>query len=145
MDKLICYNHSSFYTPKLFFTNPFHHLPNYVHRQIQQMTSRWNMERQDSLNATLVTGVQNYRFGFVVIVVCGVCSFFAYLFHVDRIFVSTWNVAGKSPPNCLNLEDWLHASPPVDIYVLGYLLILYMQSLSGYVWLQKFGNSKGEA
>ncbi|KAA0048594.1 putative protein phosphatase 2C 1 isoform X3 [Cucumis melo var. makuwa] len=48
-------------------------------------------------------------------------------------FVSTWNVAGKSPPNCLNLEDRLHASPPVDIYVLGYLLILYMQSLSGYV------------
>lgn len=78
--------------------------------------------------------MQNYRFVLVVvIVVCWVCSFFAYLFHVGRIFVSTWNVAGKSPPNCLNLEDWLHASPPADIYVLGYLLISYMQSLSGYV------------
>ena len=37
-----------------------------------------------------------------------------------RIFVATWNVAGKSPPGYLNLEDWLHASPPADIYVLGY-------------------------
>lgn len=38
-----------------------------------------------------------------------------------RIFVATWNVAGKSPPSCLNLEDWLHTSPPADIYVLGYV------------------------
>ncbi|GMJ09102.1 CVP2 like 1 [Hibiscus trionum] len=37
-----------------------------------------------------------------------------------RIFVATWNVAGKSPPNNLNLEDWLHTSPPADIYVLGF-------------------------
>ncbi|XP_072958615.1 type IV inositol polyphosphate 5-phosphatase 7-like isoform X2 [Typha angustifolia] len=36
------------------------------------------------------------------------------------IFVSTWNVGGKSPPNCLYLEDWLHASPPADIFVLGF-------------------------
>ncbi|GFY98811.1 DNAse I-like superfamily protein [Actinidia rufa] len=39
--------------------------------------------------------------------------------HNYRIFVTTWNVAGKSPPSYLNLEDWLHASPPADIYVLG--------------------------
>ncbi|XP_009607677.1 type I inositol polyphosphate 5-phosphatase 4 [Nicotiana tabacum] len=37
-----------------------------------------------------------------------------------RIFVATWNVAGKSPPNNLNLDDWLHTSPPADIYVLGF-------------------------
>ncbi|KAL1312185.1 hypothetical protein HN51_038784 [Arachis hypogaea] len=37
-----------------------------------------------------------------------------------RIFVATWNVAGKSPPSYLNLEDWLHTSPPADIYVLGF-------------------------
>ncbi|KAG0460074.1 hypothetical protein HPP92_023202 [Vanilla planifolia] len=37
-----------------------------------------------------------------------------------RIFVATWNVGGKSPPSYLNLEDWLHASPPADIYVLGF-------------------------
>uniref|UniRef100_A0A6N2KMA4 Inositol polyphosphate-related phosphatase domain-containing protein n=1 Tax=Salix viminalis TaxID=40686 RepID=A0A6N2KMA4_SALVM len=36
-----------------------------------------------------------------------------------RIFVATWNVAGKSPPSHLNLEEWLHTSPPADIYVLG--------------------------
>ncbi|XP_072979421.1 type IV inositol polyphosphate 5-phosphatase 7-like isoform X1 [Typha angustifolia] len=37
-----------------------------------------------------------------------------------KIFVSTWNVGGKSPPSHMNLEDWLHVSPPADIYVLGF-------------------------
>ncbi|KAF9686938.1 hypothetical protein SADUNF_Sadunf02G0042200 [Salix dunnii] len=37
-----------------------------------------------------------------------------------RIFVATWNVAGKSPPSHLNLQEWLHTSPPADIYVLGF-------------------------
>ncbi|GAA0165195.1 phosphatase [Lithospermum erythrorhizon] len=37
-----------------------------------------------------------------------------------RVFVATWNVAGKSPPNNLNLQEWLHTSPPADIYVLGF-------------------------
>ncbi|XP_019423455.1 PREDICTED: type IV inositol polyphosphate 5-phosphatase 7-like isoform X2 [Lupinus angustifolius] len=36
------------------------------------------------------------------------------------IFVATWNVAGRSPPSNLNLDDWLHASAPADIYVLGF-------------------------
>ncbi|XP_014756011.1 type I inositol polyphosphate 5-phosphatase 4 isoform X2 [Brachypodium distachyon] len=37
-----------------------------------------------------------------------------------RIFVATWNVGGRSPPNGMSLEDWLHAAPPADIYVLGF-------------------------
>ncbi|KAG7011224.1 Type I inositol polyphosphate 5-phosphatase 4 [Cucurbita argyrosperma subsp. argyrosperma] len=37
-----------------------------------------------------------------------------------RIFVATWNVAGKSPPNHLSLDDWLPSSTPADIYVLGF-------------------------
>ncbi|GAA0171982.1 hypothetical protein Leryth_005792 [Lithospermum erythrorhizon] len=36
------------------------------------------------------------------------------------IFVSTWNVGGRSPSTNLNLDDWLHSSPPADIYVLGF-------------------------
>ncbi|CAH2062980.1 unnamed protein product [Thlaspi arvense] len=40
--------------------------------------------------------------------------------HNLRVFTATWNVAGKSPPSYLNLEDWLHTSPPSDIYVLGF-------------------------
>ncbi|KAG4984286.1 hypothetical protein AAZX31_10G233400 [Glycine max] len=36
------------------------------------------------------------------------------------IFVATWNVAGRSPPSTLNLDDWLHSSSPADIYVLGF-------------------------
>ncbi|KAH6816818.1 DNAse I-like superfamily protein [Perilla frutescens var. frutescens] len=49
------------------------------------------------LDASQITDVQNYR-----------------------IFVATWNVAGKSPPSYLNLEEWLHTSPPADVYVLGF-------------------------
>ncbi|KAJ8494127.1 hypothetical protein OPV22_015848 [Ensete ventricosum] len=37
-----------------------------------------------------------------------------------RIFVATWNVGGNSPSGSLNLDDWLHASPAADIYVLGF-------------------------
>ncbi|KAI3801022.1 hypothetical protein L1987_29122 [Smallanthus sonchifolius] len=46
----------------------------------------------------------------------------AHVREVDdyRIFVATWNVAGKPPTGSLNLEDWLHTSPPADIYVLGF-------------------------
>ncbi|KAL4200222.1 hypothetical protein AMTRI_Chr03g55290 [Amborella trichopoda] len=40
--------------------------------------------------------------------------------HDYKVFVATWNVGGKSPPNYLNLDDWLHTSPPADIYVLGF-------------------------
>ncbi|OIW06645.1 hypothetical protein TanjilG_04039 [Lupinus angustifolius] len=36
------------------------------------------------------------------------------------IFAGTWNVAGRSPPSNLSLDDWLHSSPPADIYVLGF-------------------------
>uniref|UniRef100_A0A7N1A8F2 Inositol polyphosphate-related phosphatase domain-containing protein n=1 Tax=Kalanchoe fedtschenkoi TaxID=63787 RepID=A0A7N1A8F2_KALFE len=36
------------------------------------------------------------------------------------IFAATWNVGGKSPQSNLNLDDWLHVSPPADIYVLGF-------------------------
>uniref|UniRef100_A0A0D3FQ28 Inositol polyphosphate-related phosphatase domain-containing protein n=1 Tax=Oryza barthii TaxID=65489 RepID=A0A0D3FQ28_9ORYZ len=37
-----------------------------------------------------------------------------------RIFASTWNVGGKSPSKGLDLDEWLHSSPPADIYVLGF-------------------------
>ncbi|MCH90973.1 type I inositol 145-trisphosphate 5-phosphatase CVP2-like, partial [Trifolium medium] len=40
--------------------------------------------------------------------------------HNYSIFVATWNVAGRSPPTNLSIDDWLHASPPTDIYVLGF-------------------------
>lgn len=36
------------------------------------------------------------------------------------IFSATWNVGGRSPSSNLNLDDWLLASPPADIYVLGF-------------------------
>nr|GEX74973.1 type I inositol polyphosphate 5-phosphatase 4 isoform X1 [Tanacetum cinerariifolium] len=41
-------------------------------------------------------------------------------FSETRIFVATWNVARKLPKSSLNLEYWLHTSPPADIYVLGW-------------------------
>ncbi|KAK6130224.1 hypothetical protein DH2020_036034 [Rehmannia glutinosa] len=36
------------------------------------------------------------------------------------LFVSTWNVGGKSPSSNMKLDDWLHSAPPADIYVLGF-------------------------
>ncbi|CAA0823070.1 Type I inositol 1-4-5-trisphosphate 5-phosphatase CVP2 [Striga hermonthica] len=51
----------------------------------------------------------------------------AYLDHPQIIniqnyslFVSTWNVGGKSPSANMKLDDWLHSAPPADIYVLGF-------------------------
>uniref|UniRef100_A0A5B7AXN0 Putative type I inositol 1,4,5-trisphosphate 5-phosphatase CVP2-like isoform X1 n=1 Tax=Davidia involucrata TaxID=16924 RepID=A0A5B7AXN0_DAVIN len=37
-----------------------------------------------------------------------------------RVFVATWNVAGKSPQSDLNLDDFLHVQHESDIYVLGF-------------------------
>ncbi|XP_047332815.1 type IV inositol polyphosphate 5-phosphatase 7-like [Impatiens glandulifera] len=36
------------------------------------------------------------------------------------LFVSTWNVAGRSPSSDLNFDDFIHSAPPADIYVLGF-------------------------
>ncbi|KAI7734599.1 hypothetical protein M8C21_001407, partial [Ambrosia artemisiifolia] len=38
--------------------------------------------------------------------------------HNYSIFAATWNVGGKSPSSNMNLDDWLHAAPQADIYVL---------------------------
>ncbi|XP_052206404.1 type IV inositol polyphosphate 5-phosphatase 7-like [Diospyros lotus] len=40
--------------------------------------------------------------------------------HNYSMFVATWNVGGKSPESNLNLDNFLHSSPPADIYVLGF-------------------------
>ncbi|KAK4749400.1 hypothetical protein SAY87_026849 [Trapa incisa] len=37
-----------------------------------------------------------------------------------RIFVGTWNVGGRTPNNCLNLEEFLQVEGSSDIYVLGF-------------------------
>ena len=63
----------------------------------------------------------------------GVLVLIGFLCLVEgSIFVTTWNVGGKSPPSNLNLDDWLHASPPADIYVLGYdlLVLIFISSFS---------------
>lgn len=53
---------------------------------------------------------------------CNNLTMLSFLHCYCRIFASTWNVGGKSPPRGLNLDDWLHSSPPADIYVLGCVL-----------------------
>ncbi|KAK1399079.1 Type I inositol-1,4,5-trisphosphate 5-phosphatase CVP2 [Heracleum sosnowskyi] len=65
--------------------------------RISKRNSDFVRRSKIDLDAAQVTDVQNYR-----------------------IFVATWNVAGKSPPSHLNLEDWLQTSPPADVYVLGF-------------------------
>ncbi|GAB2244959.1 hypothetical protein Droror1_Dr00000452 [Drosera rotundifolia] len=37
-----------------------------------------------------------------------------------RICVGTWNVAGRAPPDNLDIEEWLDISEPSDVYVLGF-------------------------
>ncbi|XP_073388007.1 type I inositol polyphosphate 5-phosphatase 10 isoform X1 [Physcomitrium patens] len=37
-----------------------------------------------------------------------------------RVAVHTWNVAGKPPPDHLDLEEWIDNSQPADIYVFGF-------------------------
>ena len=41
-----------------------------------------------------------------------------------RIFVGTWNVAGRSPVGSLavDLEEWLNPQDAADMYVLGYVM-----------------------
>lgn len=42
--------------------------------------------------------------------------------HIEelRLAVGTWNVAGRTPPAHLELQDWLEMNDPADIYVLGF-------------------------
>ncbi|XP_024373685.1 type I inositol polyphosphate 5-phosphatase 10 isoform X2 [Physcomitrium patens] len=40
--------------------------------------------------------------------------------HQYRIDVHTWNVAGKPPPDDLDLDGWINTSNPADIYVFGF-------------------------
>lgn len=46
-----------------------------------------------------------------------------YLPSLHRIFVGTWNVAGRSPVGSLavDLDEWLNLKDSADIYVLGYV------------------------
>ncbi|KAJ7527800.1 hypothetical protein O6H91_16G071700 [Diphasiastrum complanatum] len=37
-----------------------------------------------------------------------------------RIFVGTWNVAGKSPPTDLEMTEWLSTKDQVDLYIIGF-------------------------
>lgn len=54
------------------------------------------------------------------------------LTHELRIFVGTWNVAGKSPVANLaaDLEEWLNPKSSMDIYVLGFQEIVPLNTKS---------------
>jgi hypothetical protein len=39
---------------------------------------------------------------------------------ICRVCVGTWNVAGRLPPDDLDIQDWLDMEEPADIYVLGF-------------------------
>ncbi|CAK9174151.1 unnamed protein product [Ilex paraguariensis] len=41
-----------------------------------------------------------------------------------RICIGTWNVAGKLPPDDLDIEGWLEISEPADMYVIGFQEII---------------------
>lgn len=37
-----------------------------------------------------------------------------------RVFVGTWNVGGRVPPEELEIDDWLCMQEPADMYILGF-------------------------
>ncbi|CAI9290614.1 unnamed protein product [Lactuca saligna] len=37
-----------------------------------------------------------------------------------RLMIGTWNVAGKLPPDGLDIDDWLSMHQPADVYILGF-------------------------
>eukprot|EP00262_Sarcandra_glabra_P020047 TRINITY_DN7870_c0_g1_i1.p1 TRINITY_DN7870_c0_g1~~TRINITY_DN7870_c0_g1_i1.p1 ORF type:complete len:303 (+),score=41.70 TRINITY_DN7870_c0_g1_i1:114-1022(+) len=49
-----------------------------------------------------------------------------------RIFVGTWNVAGRSPVGSLavDLDDWLNLNEAADIYVLGFQEIVPLKTVT---------------
>ncbi|MED6210276.1 hypothetical protein PIB30_062654 [Stylosanthes scabra] len=49
-----------------------------------------------------------------------------------RVFVGTWNVAGRSPIGSLavDLEDWLNLKDAADVYVLGFQEIVPLKTLN---------------
>ena len=42
-----------------------------------------------------------------------------YLIMVGRVTVGTWNVAGRTPLEDLEIDEWLRMTEPADMYVLG--------------------------
>lgn len=44
---------------------------------------------------------------------------YLYFIMVGRVTVGTWNVAGRTPLEDLEIDEWLHMKEPADMYVLG--------------------------
>lgn len=43
-----------------------------------------------------------------------------YVFLINnRLMIGTWNVAGKSPSDGIDLSEWLCTEEPADVYILG--------------------------
>lgn len=103
----------------------------------EKLSKNWEQQaRQRRMNYEnpRIIDVQNYRYFYIYnthnIFTCILClSTDLVLITLSSIFVATWNVAGRSPPSDLNLDEWLHSSAPADIYVLGYVsknIILFL-------------------
>lgn len=46
-------------------------------------------------------------------------SWYSKFLEENSVAVHTWNVAGKPPPDDLDLEEWIGNSQPADVYVFG--------------------------
>lgn len=111
-----------------------------IEKWSKKNANRRNRSKID-LDAAQVRDVDNYRFvkhfvRFRIFFNVNMLLILYWFRKCYRIFVATWNVAGKSPTSGLNLEDWLHTSPPADIYVLGLVILthLFMNSLISVVF-----------
>ena len=57
----------------------------------------------------------------------------------SRVFVGTWNVAGRSPVGSLavDVDEWLNLKEAAAIYVLGYVRFRFIISVNKCVIQQK--------
>ncbi|KAF8407978.1 hypothetical protein HHK36_007118 [Tetracentron sinense] len=95
---------------------------------------KWNNKGRDPFNLSEVSDSDeddgdDYRDDiFVETMEMGSCI----LANEFRIFVGTWNVAGRSPVGSLavDLDDWLNLKDAADIYVLGFQEIVPLKALT---------------
>lgn len=43
-----------------------------------------------------------------------------------RVTIGSWNVGGRVPYEDLDIEDWISAEEPSDIYILGSVRTFYL-------------------
>lgn len=91
---------------------------------------KWHKRTSDDLRSW-VSMIGNFSINSLVFFCTGLQNNYGgFVLKLNRMFVGTWNVGGKSPHNGLNLREWLSLPASADIYVLGYCPLIPFSSIS---------------